>query len=73
MQTLNSDPTFVRVQKGVYAIRALMGDAPYEAIGRAHKKQEHAKDKPDGPAQDGSQAVGASNQEEVESLTAVPF
>lgn len=38
MQTLATDPSFVRVRKGVYAIRALMGNAPYEAIGRVPKK-----------------------------------
>lgn len=33
MQLTTVDPTFVRVRKGVYAIRALMGDLPYEAVG----------------------------------------
>ena len=28
----------MRVSKGIYALRALMGDHPYEAIGRPKKK-----------------------------------
>ena len=34
LQTVAHDTAFVRIRKGVYAIRALMGDAPYESIGR---------------------------------------
>ena len=34
---LASDSAFVRIRKGVYALRALVGDAPYAAIGRPPK------------------------------------
>lgn len=42
MQILSGDPAFVRVRKGVYAVRALMGDLPYEAIGK-HRPAKAAK------------------------------
>jgi len=38
VQVLAGDPTFVRVSKGIYALRALMGDLPYEAVGRPKKR-----------------------------------
>lgn len=38
LQALTTDPAFVRVTKGIYAVRALMGDAPYEAVGKPSKK-----------------------------------
>ncbi len=38
VQILAGDPTFVRVTKGVYALRTLMGDLPYEAVGRPRKR-----------------------------------
>ena len=52
-QTLRTDPAFVRVAKGVYALRALMGDRPYEAVGRPKKKLSKA---------EGSQQAGAAQQ-----------
>lgn len=71
MQTVKADPAFVRVRKGVYAVRALMGDAPYEAVGRPSKKQKPAKDKLEAAGQGGPKAAENIHQEEVESLTKV--
>lgn len=70
------DPAFVRVRKGVYAIRALMGDAPFEAIGKPSKKNKPAKGRDvaeagaKGDADPPPTSLSAS-QEEVESLTKV--
>lgn len=38
MQALQHDPAFVRVRTSVYALRALMGDKPFAAIGKPVKK-----------------------------------
>ena len=76
VQTLTTDPAFVRVIKGVYALRTLMGESPYEAVGRPKKKKPRA-DKP-GAEADGALegTAGASteqiaNDQEVESKTQV--
>lgn len=38
LQALTTDPMFVRVKKGFYALRCCMGDAPYESVGGRAKK-----------------------------------
>ena len=54
LQTLAHDAAFVRIRKGVYAIRALMGDAPYESIGRPQPNKKAKKNVPkDALAADG--------------------
>jgi len=44
LQALSYDAAFVRITKGLYAIRALMGDVPYESIGRPQPKKKAAVD-----------------------------
>ena len=46
MQVLISHTTFVRVTKGVYALRALMGDKPYQAVGFPKSYQIKPAEKP---------------------------
>ena len=77
LQTLTTDPAFVRVTKGVYALRALMGEIPYEAVGRPKKRKPRA-DKPgaelaDGPLEGtaGASTEQIGNNQEVESQTKV--
>jgi hypothetical protein len=43
LQTLAYDTAFVRITKGVYAIRALMGGAPYEAVGKPQSAKKSKK------------------------------
>ena len=59
-QTLRTDPAFVRVAKGVYALRALMGDRPYEAVGLPKKKLPKA----EGSQQAGTAQAGPSTKKE---------
>ena len=77
VQTLTTDPAFVRVTKGVYALRALMGEIPYEAVGRPKKRKPRADQPgaeladvpPEGTAGASTEQVG--NDQEVESRTKV--
>ena len=65
----------MRIRKGVYAVRALMGGLPYESIGghKSGKPQKKAPDLDAKPSRPSTPALPSNAEQEVESLPKVPY